>query len=634
MVDNVRKYKLCVTEAISHGIGTSGTTKICNLMDPFTVSSNGSCSYSQLTTGQLSRLSFPKFEKRVEDFLKYTNIESLECREKLLEESSYYDPNFDFTCKLNSEFLVYKFFDGVRIINVGEATGIIQYKAYIFGENSEDYNWETSPTFLGLNSNEIYVFEIRDYYEGEELCKVTKTIPLNTLVQSTTQAPKDVQVFMESSTCNSYCDTIYNCGNIFVQPNLTIGERVQIDFELNSEGSANGTSCAEIYCEKGGVQSPQLVCGLNSNSLSPQTGSLIFCQNDVIKYNLMTTNSNPGDCSCSYIKLNGVDGFDSINPSIDVGKCCISISDIVPVTDLVIFLEEHSVTTCENRGEVVIAPEIPSGKFVDVDFLTTAYACLGATSQVKLKCCCSGGIWTNVFNSSNTNPQPQSTTIRMHKDDRLCYTIIADATDSGSCAEATIEITNTTSSCGINTSINYDYYTDFILNEIMPTTVTVSVCRQNLFDSEKCQRANGFINVSPSLSGMQNVLIDIHSLVLCMGLNYSDSCAEIFCKPAGSSSFTEILSFDGVNYDTSTYPQTGAVVYRAGDQMCYNIYAEAFCEGGVAQSDIVLDDVVGNNGIDAYLNNTTSKRYHEVYGLYPDQYGNTCKTPIGIGNIS
>lgn len=634
MIDNVRKYKLCLTNSISYGLSSSGTSTICNMLNSFTTQNNER-NYSNITEECLSNINVPEFKQRVCDFLKYVNIESSECRDKLLEESSYYNPDFEFICKLNSEFIVYKFFDGVRVINVGESVGTLEYKTYLFGDNPDNYNWQTNPTFLGLNLNEIYVFEVRDVYQGQEMCKVSRTIPLDTLVLSTTQSLRQIEISLEDTTsCACYCDSIYGSGNLLAQPNLNFGERICVEFELNLESSANGVSCAEIFCEKNGTNPSELICSVNSVGLSPVSGSFIICENDNITYNLFTNNSSPGDCSCSYIRITGVDGLNSTNPSIDLGNCCVSITDTVPVTDVVVFLQECNVTSNENNGEVKIAPLISTGKYIDVDILTRASACICSTSEVTLICKPSGGVWNNIFTSNNTNPQPQSTTVRMLSGDRLCYSIVVNATEPGSCAEASIELTNTTSSSGVDSYIDYNYYTDIITKDILPTTATVSLCRHNFSETNSSQCANGYINVTPSLSYIQNIIIDIDTLVLCMGLNFSDACAQIFCKSAGGSSFIEVLSINPTDYNDNTNPQSNNIIYYSGDQLCYNIYAEAFCGGGVAQSDIVLDKVTGNCGVYPYINSTISKRCDEVYGLYYDQYGNLLATPIGIGNIN
>lgn len=690
MKDNLRKYKLAINNTRSFGAGTSGTTvthsllngftiedtidnldvevlsgELASSLDPYTVygydvydvydctsTSDGvfntsnipiggtnlgstvTCNYPKLTKQQLGQLNVLEFEKRVCDFLKYVGIEDGECRTKLVEESSYYDPAYEFRCKLNSDFLVYSFFDGVRVINVGEATGVLQYKAYPFGEDASGYTWTTNPTFLGLSSAGIYVFEVRDYYDHEELCKVTKTIPLDTLVQSTTVIPKDVQVYLGNGRSTQYLDTTWYSGSISISPTLSLGEKVCVGLQLGAESSANGTSYVEIYCCEGGVCPNLKICGVDNDGISPINASLIAQPSDVITYQLYMKNSSPGDCSSVYLKLTGVDGLSTTNPTIDVGRCCASLNESIPMTDITIYLQENYSTICENCGEIKIAPIIPSGKYIDIEISSDAFGYLGGTAEVKLTCCTSASpYWSSVLTSTHLNPQPTVTTVRMCSGDKLNYKLTANATAPGSCAGSCIELTNSVSSSGVDSYIDYQYNMENIVSRILPTTATVSICRQTLNSSDDCQTASGYINVSPSLSGTQNVLIDVTSLVLCMNYGESKACTKIYCKPNGSSSFTQIMSFNPVDYTTSTNRQTGAIVYRAGDQMCYTLYAQALCAGNTAQADIVLNNVVGYNGVDAYLNGTVTKQYDEVYGILLDPYGSITQEPIGIGNI-
>lgn len=679
MKDNARKYNVCIDNSMSYGIGASGTSTICSVLSSFTVNttidevalevlctnllnncstnpydpSDGgalpigfenltdslpnigdvvTCSYSQISKEQLSYLSNLEYEKRISDYLKYIGVESPEERNKLIESGSIYNPLYNNLCKLNPNFLVYKFFDGVRIINVGKATGILEYKAYPYGDDPENHSWGTNPTILSLNFNSIYVFEVRDIDGGEEICRVTKTIPLNTLVQSTKMIISDIQVYLSDIVNTRYDDTLFRCGELFIDPGLRFGEKVDVCFQIAAEASGDGISCAEIYCD-GGSGTPELICAVSGDGISPLNGNLVMCSNDIVKYKLETVNAYPGDCSCTYFNITGVNGLSTTNPSIDVGRCSVCLSDEIQSVDVVLSLENDVTTPSETSGEIIATPLIPDGRYVDIDVFTSAYVTLDGTAQIRLSCYDGdGGTWADVITTTHLNSQPNLETVRMCGGDKLCYQLNATATAPGASADASFEIINAVGSTGVGVSIDsVANYTQTLLN-IAPTIATVSVCNQTFENDGACQRSTGFIYVTPPLINTQNVLIDICSLVLRMDVVESTSCTEIFCKPAGSSNFTSLLTFDAVNYTTSTNPQTGAIIYRAGDELCYNIYAEAYCEGTVAQSDIVLDSVSGFNGVCAYLNETLTKQYDEVYGLIPDPYGGP--SPIGLRNLS
>jgi hypothetical protein len=187
MTNNARKYNLSIGNTMSCGIGSCGTIIQCSLLDSFDVVINGSVySYPELASDDLKIMDRSSYNKRVCDFLS-NHVESPISRDNLLNESEYYDPSLDNFCYLNQNFIVYEYLEGFyRIINIGDVLGDAQYKVYPLGSNPENYIWSNIPTVDNLSVSGTYVFEVRDFYNGEEYCKVSKVITIYNLIRSTT----------------------------------------------------------------------------------------------------------------------------------------------------------------------------------------------------------------------------------------------------------------------------------------------------------------------------------------------------------------------------------------------------------------------------------------------------------------
>lgn len=632
MIDNVRKYNLSLTSEMSYGIGVTGGTTIFNLLDGFTtqntlnsldldviyandptnntsnIGDTVTCYYPAINCGELIDLNICEYDKRVRDFLTSINIENGSHRDQLIEDSSY-NNGLGISCGLNPDFLVYIFFSGVRIVNVGKTQGTAEYKAYLFGSDPNSQQWQTNPTYIGLQSEGVYVFEVRDLHNGVELCKVTQTISISNLVQSTTQAPTDIQIYINEVINNRYYDTHYSCGSILGNPALKVGEKIKINYSISSEASGIANSVINICCNS------TKICTVNSVGVSPLTGSVIMNVNDTVTYDMINVTPSPGDCACSCFELTSVEGLNSTNPTIDVGRCSVSISDLVETSNVVVSVSESSLSATNNNGTIVFNPEIPVGKWIDIDFCSAAYACLGATAAVSFCCCAAGSASSTIILNNSQRPQPTISNVRMNYGDELFYSISTNvcATQGGSCGSGRFRLFDTTSSSGINAVIDPNTCSKILVNEVAATSAVVSVCRQNFLDKGFLQRVDGLINISPTLSGNQSVSIAVCSLPRYIP-DCSRACAEIFCKPNGSTSFVPMFNFPSQNYGDVDFgtPSTRSITYNAGDQICYNLETTAF-EGSLndftqSESDIEIYSVLGQNGVNASINPTSAKQ--------------------------
>ena len=180
MTRKARKYCMNVTEAMACGVGSYGEALTFSMLNTFTITGDTTCVYPTLTTNQLQSLSTIDYDERVLAFLDYLDVGDNDIKDSLYDEATFDDPDCsNLFCLLNEHFLVYRFLDGFRVVNVGYANGVIQYKAYPEGDDPDNYSWQNSGTFInGIDMNLVYVIEVRDWYNNTEVCKVTNQITI------------------------------------------------------------------------------------------------------------------------------------------------------------------------------------------------------------------------------------------------------------------------------------------------------------------------------------------------------------------------------------------------------------------------------------------------------------------------
>ena len=203
MEDNARKYILNVGSIISCGLSACTTFEEYNVLDAFTVTTGGTtCSFSCLSLNELKNISLPEYDNRINHFFEYIGLEECTLKNNLLTGATFYNPDCDIVCKLNPNFLVYRFLDGVRIVNVGEANGEVEYIAYPMNDDPSGYTWQTNGTFLGLDLSKTYVFKIRDNLNSDIICEYQQQISLPLLLPSTTVTLTPVEISLNETVRN------------------------------------------------------------------------------------------------------------------------------------------------------------------------------------------------------------------------------------------------------------------------------------------------------------------------------------------------------------------------------------------------------------------------------------------------
>ena len=634
MTDNARKYNLNAGEIKSHGISACTTSNQFSLLSNFTI---GNCNYSQITTDDLSQMSKPNYLKRVCDFLNYLNIEDGRIRENLIEDASYYDPACNVLCKLNSDFLVYRFLEGVRIVNIGDVKGEAQYRAYPMGDNPTGYTWQTSATFLNVDLNKIYVFEVRDFFENEEYCKVQRTVSLPILVQSTTFVPEEKQIYLNQKACGSSGIAYFNNGTVEIDPLLTSDEVVSVNYTLFADAYGSAQSCAQLFCKPNNCNTYlNYKCHIDIQGTT--TGTFILCAGDKMCYNLNTVVPSAGSCGCSCFEINSVNGGGTTLPSIDPSRCCEARSACIPRENITVSLTESTIYTnncCEKKNGVFeFTPSIIENNCMTIELdglASTTSAMIGNSANIAIKCKPDGGTsYDTIILHSDNNPQPLIENIIARHGDSLCYEIESRAS-AGQTSSSCITISDVFSSNGITSSIGSPN-SICVENEPEAPPVTVSMCKQNTICNDGCSCGCGYINVDPLLAMNECVKINFNAeLYVSDDGNpniQNQARAAIQCK--GENDFTHVSKCFMIQQSSGSQSISGELYARPNDSICYCVLTYN-PNVTVALSCLSLTSVTGFNGVNANIN--SSKCDHcvdsisEIYG-YP-----SINSPIGINNL-
>lgn len=628
MADNSRRYNLDVCSLISYGIGSTGTSYQCSVLEAFSVDIDGTvCNYPAVTVDALGELSVPAYEERVSDYLDYINIESDITKQRLIDESQDSNPYCDDPCGLNPDFLVYRFLDGVRVIDIGTPVGVAQYRAYEVGADPSGATWQESGTFFGLDLTKTYIFEIRDYYEYAEYCLVSRAISLPSLVPSTTYSPPPVTVFLAPLTVGSSGPMNYKTG--FIRANvvstglpLSGVEKVSVSFTGVANASGDATTCASIFCQTAGSGTFVKIFDMDNTDLSPQTDSVLIQAADVVCYHLQTIVPTNGSCACTCVDLTSVNGLSVTVPTINLGACCVDITcGIAPlnVTVSTVRTSDYSdVTSCNQNGNflfngAVAASMIPSGQVMDLDLCARISVTNSGTGSAILYCKPNGSSTFQLLKShTQANSQPYTGTVNVRNGDCLCYKLTTNVATAGATATSEFAIVDSDATYGINPIIGTPN-DDSISQAAAAVPFVVAFCRINDagFSGGVKNCYGGLVNVrtatNGTLSGSQCVRVAYDattfiSNTIGSGLAY----ARVTCQTGGVGGFGEIFDIEQGCSDT------GFFYIKANDVVCYCAVADVHLDNAVeAQADIYITGAIGYNGISASVCATPECKYHE-----------------------
>lgn len=590
-----RKYNMNVSELLACGLGSYGDSLSFSLLNSFTITGDTICIYPTLTTESLQALPTLEYDERVLSFLDYLDIANTEIKEELFDEATFdiddpppdIDdplPDIDLFCLLNENFLVYRFFDGFRVVNVGYANGTVQYKTYPEGNNPDNYPWQITGTFINnIDLNLVYVVEVRDFYNNEEVCKVSQIISLSVIVPSTTVtlSPKiarlyEITHFDDTSATGSY---EFRTGCFQIDPSLNIGERIQINYRANVNflgvSYSIGYSCVDITCKPNGCNSFEEVNCITNTDPSPVTCSFVMCEGDVICYNTYSC-VNAGSYSAvadASLCMIGVNGLNTSLPIIDLTSCSAFVESSIAALPIEVSFINNQYSSPSSDTEAVTGyfcfnPLIPLNYYVDVE-LSAVTNTTGGYANIILYT----GITTPVIACTidHNFSQTISPILRVKGGQLACYRTTITAPHIGTNTTTTICLHDTTASFGLISTITTTAADKCVsvYVEKVATDVTFYVCNQTRTQNE----ARGYINTNPSLPINEKTFIcfdyDYELGIICPEAGYAH--VMMMRKGQNDSIFMPIIRIQSMR----NCPLSGSfeVEMNSGDEMCYSLEA-------------------------------------------------------------
>lgn len=573
MINNARRYILNVSEVISCGIGTSYENPVeCNILNQFTVNYDTipatSCTYPEITTDDLMILSELEYQKRVIDYVDTLKIDSELTKERLLDDASFIEPEC-VLCRLNEEFLVYKFLSGVRVVNIGEVTGVAQYKIYPSDEDGDNFSWQNSPTFLNLDQNEVYIVEVRDFLENVELCKVSTLISMPLLIPSTTLIPQDKVIRIVETSNGETSNVAYSSGCIEIIPPLQPREMLRLDYLVNAFVVGGGSSCVQIACKaEDSASFVNYCCITNTDNNLPISTLIPICYGDIVCYNVTSYGETFGSRAEAEYCITAIDGLGTINPSIDETSSSILVQkNIAPVTTIVSFVDNTGNTTlnrCTVNGKIDFSQPIPEGQCLTIQ-LSGNNQTVGGASTTVFSCKPNGTTeYLTYCTISNIDEQPQLPELVACGGDEFCYDITLDVPNAGNCSSVSLCINELSATLGVVPVINDAVSANTISTEIIIPTISteLSVCRVGSTSIS----SDGFINLDPQLISINQY---VTALIDICQISEDDrfACLEFYCKPSNGTSFIRTNNYEALNNEVS---ESLSITMRCGDVVCYN----------------------------------------------------------------
>lgn len=605
MEDNARKYILNVGNIISCGVSACTTFQECNLLNAFTVTTGGTtCSFSNLTLDDLKSLSVPDYNKRINYFFEYVGIQENRLKNTLLTGATFHNSDCDVTCKLNSDFLIYRFLDGVRVVDVGEANGEIEYIAYPIDEDPSGYTWQSSGTFLGLDLTKTYFFKIRDNLSGEIICEYEKQQSLPLLLPSTTVTLTPVEISLDETVRNTAAGSCFSYSEAISTPELTSGQRVSVIYETNVNYFGGGNACMAIYCQR------PVDSGYVEYDCYTETGVGSFEMKNDVDWCFRIVADTPivGASAQADFCLNCVNGLGTTTPSIDPGNCSLSVSNCVQPVNVTASTCTTSCSSptsgvCYKNGCIDFDQPIPEGNCMILQMSATTNVTGPADACVTFYCKPNGSTDLPVQINKTFGGVTCTPTIIARYGDQITYNVTVAAVDPGTVADARFCIDSANGSYGVNTYISPDNCVS--ASESTPLTpVTVSVCSQNNTTTSPAScdaEMNGFIN-APSIGSGDYVRVNV-----CVDVLRPNGFGNltICCQPNGSSSWFTVSSRSTTGDEIVTFD-----MYQ-GDVICYCGVLSALAlpsSDTFGHACLCLDSVVGYGGVSASINPTTNKQ--------------------------
>jgi hypothetical protein len=570
-----RKYNLNISDVMSCGIGSvTGNTITCSILDPFSVTYDTNpptiCNYPLINLDDLKALSTINYENRISDLINKLQIENESSKESLIEDAQYEELDCDYKSDLSTNFIVYKFLSGIRIINAGSPSGIIEYKVYPVGGDPNNYPWVTNPTFLNLDPDGIYIVLIRDNLNNLILDTHSTTISMQLLLPSTTTTLASKTISLNQINTSTSLFSAYKNGCVQINPQLSSFERLEIDFTTNTIISGCGEFSLTFTCKPNNSSQFYPYCNIVKNTVgtSSSSGNLSIEYGDTVCYNIMGTNNAYGSTVCGDFCINNVNGLNTVNPIIDITNNCSTIVKITQPLDIVVSLSGITTTNTTNsqivNGVVKFSQSIPNGEFINIQFSAansvSASGTFSSTEIFRKRTIDSNYVSQCVI--GNICSQPQTLNLIACNGDKYCFNMVINLISAGNTGTNSISITNINSSSGVLSSISTGNTISFTKSIPIPSVV-FGVCRQNSTPSS----SNGYFNITPSLPNGEYVTLGFQINQDLFGS--SSSNISYYCKPNGCANFVLKCQYSLSSSCSNTCNRNGNITINSGDCLCY-----------------------------------------------------------------
>ena len=451
----------------------------------------------------------------------------------------------------------------------------------------------------------VYVAEIRDILNGVVQCEYNKEISMPLLVSLTSHDIREIIVGIEELTNGKTGNKCYNTGLISVDPILSSGEKIKIDYIANTLLSGKGSSSFVLKCKANGSSSFKThTCFTNTNGISPRSGSFTLYCGDVMCYNETTVASNSGSFAESNFVINNITGLGTTIPIIDITRCEKSIpSTCSAITTLVsVFEDINEVPTPFlgiSSGRFLFNSPIPVGECVVMNLNAGAFSDNG-TASITFSCKPSGG--ANYLPICTIGNEVQQTpTLTVKYGDELCWYSTVETNTPGSTSSACFNISNINSSIGVYPIINSGSSYSFLSIEQPATEAVVYLCNNIEYpiSTTTMGTTGGVISIAPTLCVGQSVVVN-YAATLCSTTISGSSITtslNLYCKPNNGSCFLPLI--------TTNNTCSGIVSINHGDSICYNMCVDIInpsTDYGFGK--LELNSVVGSGGVIAVLSET------------------------------
>jgi hypothetical protein len=304
-------------------------------------------------------------------------------------------------------------------------------------------------------------------------------------------------------------------------------------------------------------------------------------------------------------------------PTIDAGRCCCTVENSVPKTDINVYVSGGTSTdignTCSEFGCFAFSPAIPANQCVILDLCARTTLLVGSGSATAQLWCKGSGdpLFTRIVNHTNLNSQPLNGAVTVRSGDQLAYCLTATATSVGAEAVSTFRMTNAAGSFGVTPTIGSP--SGSTISKIQASKdVIVSICCQNDFATTGCAWENGYVNVEPFLQISTTECVKVcYNVQAFASRDTVRSYLRLYCKRTSDTGYSIFATYDTDLLGPKVF-DTGEFFKKPGDVVCYCM--DSGTNGVLGSTNVAfqITDAIGYNGVNAEINSDVDKELRTI----------------------